>query len=81
MIDLLANNLKGYDGTKGVARVCPVDQDSKLSFLWREWADGSQPGAIDNSHKGPCSVYMKAVTDAIGDEGVGNGWFKVWVCL
>ncbi|RDW69504.1 hypothetical protein BP6252_08524 [Coleophoma cylindrospora] len=68
----------GYDGTHGVARVCPVDQSSKLSFLFREWADGSQGGAIDSSHKGPCAVYMKSVASATTDTAVGDGWFKIW---
>ncbi len=49
-----------------------------MTFLWREWADGSQPGSIDISHKGPCAVYMKAVQSAISDPGNGAGWFKIW---
>jgi len=68
----------GYDGTIGVARVCQVSQNSTLTFLWREWADASQPGSIDSSHKGPCAVYMKAVSSAITDTGYGTGWFKIW---
>jgi hypothetical protein len=58
--------------------VCTVPQGSKLTFLWREWADASQPGSIDASHKGPCAVYMKAVGSAIADVGYGAGWFKIW---
>lgn len=49
-----------------------------MTFLWREWADGSHPGSIDGSHKGPCAVYMKAVSSAITDPGYGVGWFKIW---
>src|SRR6266487_4114235 len=60
--DLASNDMAcGFDGTVGVDRVCPVTQASKLTFLFREYADGSEPGAIDISHKGPCAVYMKAV--------------------
>ena len=62
----------------GVARVCSVKQSSKLSFLFRETPDGSQPGAIDPAHKGPCAVYMKSTTDPIDDTAVGGGWFKIW---
>jgi hypothetical protein len=58
--------------------VCPVNEAAKLTFLWREFADGSQPGAIDISHKGPCAVYMKAVKSAVEDPGHGAGWFKIW---
>jgi hypothetical protein len=49
-----------------------------LTFLWREWADASHPGSIDGSHKGPCAVYMKAVSSALTDPGYGTGWFKIW---
>lgn len=31
----------------------------------------------DDSHKGPCAVYMKKVTDASTAVGAGDGWFKV----
>ncbi|PVH83536.1 lytic polysaccharide monooxygenase, partial [Cadophora sp. DSE1049] len=67
----------GYDGTKGVARVCPVSASSKLTFQFREYPDYSRPGAIDSSHLGPCAVYMKHVSSAIKDNGVGDGWFKI----
>ncbi|TAQ87558.1 hypothetical protein B7494_g4133 [Chlorociboria aeruginascens] len=66
------------DGTTGVARVCPTKQGSKLSFVFREWADASQPGVIDVSHKGPCAVYMKPVSSAIQDGAAGDGWFKIF---
>jgi hypothetical protein len=49
-----------------------------MTFVWREFADASSPGAIDISHKGPCSVYMKKVDSAITDVGYGAGWFKIW---
>lgn len=33
------------------------------------------PGDVmDASHKGPTLAYMKKVTDATKDSGVGNGW-------
>ncbi|THV49177.1 hypothetical protein BGAL_0208g00290 [Botrytis galanthina] len=68
----------GFNGTRGVERVCAVNQTAKLSFLFREYADGSQEGAIDPNHKGPCAVYMKRVASAINDTAVGSGWFKIW---
>lgn len=63
----------GFNGTKGVDRVCSINQNSKLSFLFREYADGSKDGAIDSSHKGPCAVYMKRVASAMNDTAVGSG--------
>ncbi|RHZ58921.1 lytic polysaccharide monooxygenase auxiliary activity family 9 protein [Aspergillus thermomutatus] len=69
----------GYDGEKGVARVCPAKASSTLTFEFREYADNSQPGSIDESHKGPCAVYMKKVADATADNNAaGDGWFKIW---
>jgi len=68
----------GFNGTVGVDRVCPVNQVSKLSFLFREYANGEQPGAIDSSHKGPCSVWMKRVASAVNDTATGSGWFKIF---
>ncbi|EPE28396.1 hypothetical protein GLAREA_09516 [Glarea lozoyensis ATCC 20868] len=68
----------GREGTKGVARVCPVKKGAKLSFEFRVWPDASNPGAIDPQHKGPCSVYMKNVASAIKDTAAGDGWFKIY---
>ncbi|KAH8144398.1 uncharacterized protein LAJ45_11622 [Morchella importuna] len=34
-------------------------------------------GVTDDSHKGPCSVYMKKVSDSSTAEGEDDGWFKV----
>ncbi|KAM3065777.1 hypothetical protein ACMFMG_009998 [Clarireedia jacksonii] len=68
----------GFNGTVGVDRVCSVNQASKLSFLFREYANGEQEGAIDSSHKGPCSVWMKRVASAINDTATGSDWFKIW---
>ncbi|GFF79681.1 probable endo-beta-1,4-glucanase D [Aspergillus udagawae] len=69
----------GYDGEKAVARVCPAKASSTLTFEFREYADGSRPGSIDISHKGPCAVYMKKVDDATADNNAaGDGWFKIW---
>jgi len=65
-------------GTKPVARVCPVHAGDSITFLWRAWPDGSQPGSIDQSHQGPCAVYMKAVNDATTAPGPGSGWFKIF---
>ncbi|KAL8824691.1 MAG: hypothetical protein Q9191_004882 [Dirinaria sp. TL-2023a] len=68
----------GVNGQSGVARVCPANAGSQLTFEWRDWPDGSQPGSIDTSHKGPCSVYMKKVDNAVTDTATGDGWFKIF---
>ncbi|KAL8742267.1 MAG: hypothetical protein Q9190_005219 [Brigantiaea leucoxantha] len=69
----------GVNGENGVARVCQANAGSKITFNWRTWPDGSQPGAIDKSHMGPCSVYMKKVDDATANNNAaGAGWFKIF---
>lgn len=68
----------GINGKNGVARVCGAKAGSKLTFEYRYWPDGSQPGAIDISHKGPCEVYMKKVDSAIKDQAIGDGWFSIY---
>lgn len=57
--------------------MCRAKAGSKLTFEYRFWPDGSQPGAIDRSHKGPCAVYMKKVDSAVRDKAVGGGWFNI----
>lgn len=68
----------GVNGMNGVSRVCGANAGSKLTFEFRDWPDGSQPGSIDPGHKGPCSVYMKKVDNAITDQATGDGWFKIF---
>ncbi|RKF57887.1 putative endo-beta-1,4-glucanase D [Erysiphe neolycopersici] len=68
----------GFDGTTPVKRVCSVPKASQLGFEYRMFPDGSSPGSVEPSHKGPCSVYMKAVPSASEASGEGEGWFKIW---
>ncbi|KAL2813485.1 glycosyl hydrolase family 61-domain-containing protein [Aspergillus cavernicola] len=69
----------GYDGETASSRLCPASQDSTLTFEFREYPDGSSGGSIDESHKGPCAVYMKRVEDATSDNNAaGDGWFKIF---
>ncbi|KAL8641635.1 MAG: hypothetical protein Q9228_001584 [Teloschistes exilis] len=69
----------GVNGNKGVARICPANSGSQLTFNFRDWPDASQPGALDKSHMGPCSVYMKKVDNSAADDNAaGPGWFKIY---
>ncbi|KAL8713071.1 MAG: hypothetical protein Q9220_002931 [cf. Caloplaca sp. 1 TL-2023] len=69
----------GVNGDKGVARICPANSGSQLTFNFRDWPDGSQPGSLDKSHMGPCSVYMKKVDNSAADgNAAGPGWFKIF---
>lgn len=68
----------GVNGEQGVARVASTKAGDTITFEWRDWPDGSQPGSIDPSHKGPCAVYMKKVQDsAASNNAEGDGWFKI----
>ncbi|KAB5572047.1 glycosyl hydrolase family 61-domain-containing protein [Coniochaeta sp. 2T2.1] len=68
----------GRDGLSPVAFTCPAPAGSKLTFEFREWADASQAGAIDISHKGPCAVYLKQLDNITTSPAEGDGWFKIW---
>ncbi|OIW31988.1 hypothetical protein CONLIGDRAFT_560478, partial [Coniochaeta ligniaria NRRL 30616] len=68
----------GRDGLASVAFTCPAPAGSKLTFEFREYADASQPGALDPSHKGPCAVYLKQVDNITSSAADGDGWFKIW---
>ncbi|MCJ1457156.1 hypothetical protein MMC28_007523 [Mycoblastus sanguinarius] len=68
----------GVNGETGVSRIAGAKAGSTLTFEWRDWPDGSQPGSIDISHKGPCAVYMKNVEDSsASNNAAGDGWFKI----
>lgn len=68
----------GVNGETGVSRIASANAGSTLTFEWRDWPDGSQPGSIDISHKGPCAVYMKKVENsAASNNAAGDGWFKI----
>jgi hypothetical protein len=68
----------GRDGLNPVPFTCPAPAGSKLTFEFRGYADASQPGVIDGSHKGPCAVYLKQVDDMATTPAEGAGWFKIW---
>jgi hypothetical protein len=68
---------------------CAIKPSDNIAFEWRvdrNIAPADYPlkepgdirvGVTDDSHKGPCAVYMKKVSDASTATGPGDGWFKV----
>ncbi|CAK7218505.1 hypothetical protein SCUCBS95973_003511 [Sporothrix curviconia] len=69
----------GRNGLAPVAFTCPVPAGATLTFEFRENPDGSRPGAIDPSHKGPCAVYLRQVIDmSATTPATTSGWFKVY---
>ncbi|KAK0641518.1 glycosyl hydrolase family 61-domain-containing protein, partial [Cercophora newfieldiana] len=67
----------GRDGGKAVAFSCPATPGSKVTFEFRGWPDYAKPEVIDGSHKGPISIYAKAMS-SFDDAAAGDGWFKIW---
>lgn len=61
-------------------KVITVQAGSNVTAIWRYMlsTEGSAPNDVmDSTHKGPTMAYLKKVSDATTDSGVGNGWFKV----
>ncbi|EMD89537.1 glycoside hydrolase family 61 protein [Bipolaris maydis ATCC 48331] len=57
--------------------VITVQAGSKATLTWRHTLTSGPNDVVDASHKGPVMAYMKKVTDAKTDSGVGGGWFKI----
>lgn len=62
------------------SKVITVQAGSTMTAVWRYMLSttGSAPADVmDISHKGPTLAYLKKVSDATTDTGVGGGWFKI----
>lgn len=57
--------------------VIDVKAGSTVQTYWRHTLTSDSSDVIDPSHKGPVMAYMKKVTDAKTDTGIGGGWFKI----
>ncbi|RVD80227.1 uncharacterized protein DFL_008129 [Arthrobotrys flagrans] len=70
-------------GIKGTDKAV-VQPGSNITFEWHtDWsASVSSPeGVTDVSHKGPCAIYMRKVSDsvtAIAEDPRKPNWFKIW---
>ncbi|KAH9900087.1 glycoside hydrolase family 61 protein [Xylariomycetidae sp. FL2044] len=72
----------GSNPTTPSSNVIPVKAGGEVTAIWRKTLDTNtaRPGTddvLDSSHKGPTIAYLKKVTDATKDTGIGDGWFKV----
>ncbi|KAJ0104320.1 glycoside hydrolase family 61 protein [Diaporthe amygdali] len=66
--------------TSATSKIIDVQAGSTVTATWRYMLNtgGTAPNDImDSSHKGPTIAYLKKVTDATTDSGVGGGWFKI----
>ncbi|KAK3685309.1 glycoside hydrolase family 61 protein [Podospora appendiculata] len=66
--------------TTATSKVITVQAGSNVTAIWRYklGGTGSAPNDImDISHRGPTIAYLKKVSNAATDAGVGGGWFKI----
>ncbi|KAB5539425.1 family 61 glycosyl hydrolase [Coniochaeta sp. 2T2.1] len=54
-----------------------VTAGSDVTAVWRHTLTSGPNDVMDAGHKGPVMAYLKKVTDAKSDSGVGGGWFKI----
>ncbi|KAI0867972.1 glycoside hydrolase family 61 protein [Hypoxylon argillaceum] len=59
------------------SKIIDVKAGSTISAVWRHTLQSGANDVMDPGHKGPVMAYLKKVTDATKDTGVGNGWFKI----
>lgn len=51
-----------------------VTAGSTVNAVWRHTLTSGADDVMEASHKGPTLAYLKKVSDARTDTGVGNGW-------
>jgi hypothetical protein len=57
--------------------VITVAAGSSAKLTWRHTLTSGSNDVIESSHKGPVMAYLKKVSSATTDSGVGGGWFKI----
>ena len=73
--DIVCNG--GPNPTAKTNTVITVQAGSSATLTWRHTLQSGPNDVVDSSHKGPVSAYLKKVSDAKTDSGIGNGWFKI----
>jgi cellulase len=71
----------GPNPTTPSSKIIDVKAGDTVKAVWRHTLTSTAANdaiyVIDPSHKGPTIAYLKKVTDATSDSGVGDGWFKI----
>ncbi|KAI1813546.1 lytic polysaccharide monooxygenase [Poronia punctata] len=57
--------------------IIEVKAGSTVGAIWRHTLESGPDDVMDPGHKGPAMAYLKKVSDATSDDGVGDGWFKI----
>ncbi|CAN9285119.1 unnamed protein product [Alternaria alternata] len=73
--DIVCNG--GPNPTAKTSTVITLQAGSTAKLTWRHTLTSGPSDVIDSSHKGPVMAYMKKVSDAKTDSGIGGGWFKI----
>jgi hypothetical protein len=72
--DIVCNG--GPNPTASTSTVITLQAGSTATLTWRHTLTSGDNDIIDASHKGPVMAYLKKVSDAKTDSGIGGGWFK-----
>jgi hypothetical protein len=66
--------------TTPTSTIIDVKAGEEVTAIWRYMLSttGTSPNDVmDSTHKGPTLAYLKKVSNAATDSGVGGGWFKI----
>lgn len=63
--------------TQSTDKVIKVTAGSTVNAIWRHTLESGADDVMDSSHVGPTIAYLKKVSDAKTDTGIGDGWFKI----
>ncbi|RKU39732.1 hypothetical protein DL546_000684 [Coniochaeta pulveracea] len=78
--DVTSNNLAcngGPNPTTPSDKIIQVTAGTNVTAVWRHTLTSGANDVMDAGHKGPVMAYLKKVTDARTDTGIGGGWFKI----
>ncbi|KAK4232012.1 family 61 putative glycoside hydrolase [Podospora fimiseda] len=67
----------GPNPTTPSSQIITVQAGTSLKAVWRHTLTSGPDNVMDPSHKGPTLAYLKKVSNALTDSGIGNGWFKI----
>ena len=68
--DIVCNG--GPNPTTATSKIITVQAGSTAKLTWRHTLTSPGTDVIDASHKGPVMAYMKKVSNAATDSGVGS---------
>ncbi|KAK4124653.1 carbohydrate-binding module family 1 protein [Parathielavia appendiculata] len=67
----------GPNPTMPSNEIITVTAGTTVKAIWRHTLTSGPGDVMDASHKGPTLAYLKKVTNALTDTGIGGGWFKI----